>query len=76
MTQILFILLEYCQTLIWALEVAKKTLLSLTYKHSKLSHEMVLLTHFLPNCVFILVFTVFASIVSGFWLFSFKPPQK
>ena len=37
---------------------------------------MALLTHFLPNCVFILVFTVFASIVSGFWPFLFKPPLK
>ena len=56
--------------------MAKKTLLSLTYKRSKLCHEMVLLTLFLPICVFILVFTVFASIVSGFWLFLLKPPLK
>ena len=48
----------------------------LTYKRSKLCHEMALLTHFLPNCVFILVFTVFASIVSGFWLFLFITPTQ
>merc|ERR1711940_215700 len=58
------------------LKEAKKTLSSLTYKRSKLCHEMVLLSHFLPNCVFILVFTVFASIVSGFWPFLFKPPLE
>ena len=36
----------------------------------------VLFPHFLPDFVFILVFTVFASTVSGFWLFSFKPPLR
>ena len=37
---------------------------------------MALFPHFLPNFVFILVFTVFASTVSGFWPFSFKPPLE
>ena len=47
---------------------------SQSYKRSKYSHERGLLSLFLTNGIIILIFTVFASTLSGFWPFSFKPP--
>ena len=76
MTQILFLQLEYGQMLILGTESGPKVHFKPDLYHSKLSHEMELFPHFLPNFVFILVFTVFASTVSGFWPFSFKPPLE
>ena len=57
-----------------ATENGPKVLFSQSYKHSKYSHEMALLSLFYETAS-LFWFSLFLLSLSGFWPFSFKPPR-